>query len=251
MVSFFSLFDCDSSSGNRVYEDRFQWFIVTRDEQYNLRCIQQLELERLLRLVRSQPSSHTPVSSLARLLGISLERGAYDLFIEDIGVAVAITVFYDESVPNADGFTDFAKTKEHHYRKYCFFKFATFLDLLCPGVLHWRGQAQLESVALVTGLARFRGADPDSRTLMLSSWIRQSRLSAFSAKNAKQSQKISERQALLRATEDLTAAEVALRLDTAGFIPRQYSSYAEYIRTKRDSFDSWLSRQRKLLRNPS
>jgi len=220
MASFFSLFDCDTSGGNRAYENRFQWFVVTRDEKYNLCCIQQLELKRLLDCVR-EPANHTAVGSLAKLLGISLERGAYDLFIEDIGVAIARTVFYNESVQNSDGFPDFDKTKECYYRKYCFFKFASFLDLLCPGVLHWRGQAQLESGLLVTGLARFLDADLETRTLMVSRWIWRSRLSAFSAKNAKQSQKISERQALLRATEDLKAADVALRLDTAGFRPRQ------------------------------
>src|ERR1039458_18041 len=187
MASFFSLFDCDTSGGNRIYENRFQWFVVTRDEQYNLCCIQRDELKKLLNCVR-EPSNHTAVASLAKLLAISLERKAYDLFIEDIGLAVAMAVFYDESVPNSDGFTDFAKTKEHHYRKYCFFRFATFLDLLSPSVLHWRGEAQLESVALMTGLAQFLGADLENRVLMLSRWLQQPRVSALTAKSTMQRQ---------------------------------------------------------------
>jgi hypothetical protein len=94
-------------------------------------------------------------------------------------------------VPDSNGFTDFERTKETHYLKYCLFKFASFLDLLRPGIVHWRGQAELDTVSFVRmGLERFQAADLQARTAMLSRWLTQPGPSAFSEKSAVRSRKV-------------------------------------------------------------
>jgi hypothetical protein len=179
--------------------------------------------------------------SLARLLGMSLEREAYDLFIEDIGLPTAMAAFYDGGAQNAD----FDEIKDFHYRKYCVFKFASFLDLLCPGVVHWRGQADLNSSPLVVqGLDRFQAANLQDRTSMLSRWLQNPRPSAFSERRAKQSDAMLRRRAFLLKLDDLPAAKVAGQLDDAGFKPQRYSSYTTWFWAKRESFESWLSKER-------
>jgi hypothetical protein len=243
MGSSFSLFQFDDPGTSRIHENRFQWFVATRDEKSDPRCIRADELGRLLKSAR-EPSNHTVVGTLARLLGISLERKAYDLFIEDIGLPVAITAFYDETIANSDGFPDLGKMKDHHYRKYCFFKFASFLDLLCPDVLQWRGQARLESVPLTMALARFLAADPAGRAALLSRWLRQPKISAFSAKSTKARQTMNKRREFLLTLEHLKAADVARRLDTEGFKPQKHPSYAKWFLVNRASFESWLSDER-------
>jgi hypothetical protein len=82
---------------------------------------------------RNEPSNHAATLSLARILGTSLKHEAYELYIEDIRV-VAWAIFFDEAI--GDGASvDFERTKEAHYQKYCLFKFASFLDTLCPVVM--------------------------------------------------------------------------------------------------------------------
>ena len=116
----------------------------------------------MLQLVK-EPTNVAPLGALTRFLENSLEPRAYELFLEEIGILV-IEIFYEDSVEDADGFPDDVKTKELHYRKYCLFKFASFLDLLCPDSVHWRGQAELEREPLIrTGLDRFQSAGPQAR----------------------------------------------------------------------------------------
>jgi hypothetical protein len=245
MGSFFSLFHCETFAGNRGYEDRFQWFFVSKDEKKSLPLIQQAEAARLIGKVRDQPSDHAAAMRLARILGVTLEPEAYELFLEDIG-PVAIAIFYDNAVENSDGFPDFDKTKESHYRKYCVFKFASFLDLLCPGLVRWRGEAELESIPLVLkGLDQFQAADLQVRTSMLTRWILNPGPSAFSETRAKQSERILLRRAFLLKLNDLPAAKVAQRLDNAGFKPqRKFPSYTVWFHSRPQSFESWLSKER-------
>jgi hypothetical protein len=247
MGSFFSLFHCESFEGNRGYENQFQWFVVSSSEEKSVRRIERIELERLITRAREEPSDHETAISLARLLGASLKYAAYELFIQEIGLAIAIAIFYDDGVENVDGLTDFERTKDAHYRKYCFFKFASFLDLLCPGSVRWRGQAELESTPVVCiGLDQFQAADLQGRATILSRWFRQPGISAFSEKSARQSKAILERRAFLRSLPDnLAAAHVARRMDEAG-VKRgtKYSSYSEWHLLSPKAFESWLSRER-------
>jgi hypothetical protein len=246
MVPFLSLFHCDTPGGNRVYEDRFQWFLFSGDRENRIRNLERPELERLVVAARNEPSDHAAALSLARILGTSLEHGAYKLFIEDIRLVVAVAIFFDESIGEGAS-VDFERTKEAHYRKYCLFKFASFLDTLCPGSVHWRGQAELESDRLVCiGLDRFQRADLQGRALMLSRWMQNPGFSAFSEKKAKHSRRMLARHVfLLKLPASLAAGIVAARLDEAGLKPgRKFSSYAEWYRRNRKSFESWLSRER-------
>jgi hypothetical protein len=245
MGSFFSLFDCESSGGNRRYEDQFQLFVVSRDKELNLQLISQPELERRVARARNEPSDHAAVMVIARLLGTSLEPEAYDLYVRTIGLAVAIAIFFDGAVETPDESTDFKKLIDFHYRKYCLFKFASFLDLLHPGLIHWRGQAELNSAPIVCeGLDRFRAAKVSERTLMLSRWIQNPALSAFSEKRGKQSEMILRRRFFLLQLKKLPAAQVAKQLDDAGFKPQRKYSYTAWFHANPNSFQSWLSRER-------
>ena len=243
MPRFFSLFHCESYGSNRSYEDRFQWFFVHRDEKNNLLRVESSKISQMLQLVK-EPTNVAPLGALTRFLGNSLEPRAYELFLEEIGILV-IEIFYEDSVEDADGFPDDVKTKELHYRKYCLFKFASFLDLLCPDSVHWRGQAELEREPLIrTGLDRFQSAGPQARASMLSRWIKQPGPSAFSEKRAERSQRVMERRAFLLKLDNLTAGEVAERFDGAGFKPQKWPSYTNWFSMDRRSFESWLSKER-------
>jgi hypothetical protein len=246
MPPFISLFHCDTAGGNRAYEDRFQWFLVSRDRENRICPLTRPDVENLVLGAKNDLSDHAAALSLARILGTSLEQEAYELFVEDIGLAVAIAIFFDESIGEGAS-VDFDRTKKAHYRKYCLFKFASFLDTLCPGSVHWRGQAELESDRLVCiGLDRFQRADLQGRASMLSRWIQNPGLSAFSEKQAQQSKLMLARQAfLLKLPKGLAARVVATKLDEAGLKPgRKFSSYAEWYQRNRKSFESWLSRER-------
>lgn len=78
MGTFLSLFHFDGYSSNRRHEDRFQWLIVAKG---SANPVGEQELKRLI----DAKSDHATLMSLARLLGTSLEREAYDLFIENLG----------------------------------------------------------------------------------------------------------------------------------------------------------------------
>jgi hypothetical protein len=243
MGSFLSLFHCESFGSNRRYEENFQWFVVSKEEK-GTRQIQEPELGSLIDIVRRDPSNHGTIMALARLLGASLEREAYDLFIDSIR-PLEMEIFCDGAAVNADGFTDFEGTKNLNYRKYRLFKFVSFLDLLHPGSVRWRGQAELESVPFISeGLERFTDADLQGRTFMLSRWIQNPGPSAFSEERAKKSHAILERRSFLLTLHDLSAAEVAQRLDEVGFKPQKHESYTRWYFVSRKSFESWLSRER-------
>lgn len=245
MGSFFSLFQCESFESNRHYEDQFQLFGVSRDQEENLQIVPQPELKRRVARARNEPSDHAAVIFLARLLGTSLEREAYDLFVGTIGLVVATAIFFDGAVETLDGSTDFEKAKDFHYRKYCLFKFASFLDFFHPGLIRWRGQAELNSVPMICdGFDRFQAAKLPGRTLMLSRWIQNPGLSAFSESRAKKSEAILRRRAFLLTMDTLPAATVARRLDEVGLKPQRHVSYTNWFFTKRKSFESWLSRER-------
>jgi hypothetical protein len=92
-------------------------FVVSRDKERNLQPIPQPELETRVARARNEPSDHAAVMVIARLLGTSLEREAYDLFVGTIGLAVAIAIFFDGAVETPDGSTDFEKLIDFHYRK--------------------------------------------------------------------------------------------------------------------------------------
>jgi len=251
MSTFFRLFDCESRGANHNYEERFRWFTVTRRSDGKLQVFPQVHLEKLVAGALHAISDESPVIPLARLLGFSLERDAYDLFIDDIGWTIALAVFYDESVVNADGFTDFDATKDANFPKYQFFKFASFLDLLQPGYVRWRPQTELQSEKLVTlGLRRFLREGLQGRSAILLRWIKQPGPSAFSDRKASQSKEMQQRRAFLRKLpHNLAAAMVAKRLDDAGIKPglrkTSYASFKEWHRINPNSFHAWLSRQRR------
>lgn len=235
MSSFLTLFHFDSYFANRQYEDRFQTFVVAKNGSANL--VKEEDLKKLL----DAKSDHAALMSLASWLGTSLERESYELFIDGLGPLS--TFFYDDGARNADGFTDFEGTKSLNYDKFRLFKFASFLDLLSPGSVTWRGQADLEPIR--PGLEKFETAGLQARTAMLSRWIQHPGPSAFSEDRAKRSAAILERRAFLLKLEGVPAAQVARRLDEAGIKPpRRYRSYTLWSASKPKSFESWLSRER-------
>lgn len=246
MGTFFKLFDCESRGANHDYEERFRWFFVIREPDGTLQIISQAHVEKRVAEALRTTSNEDAVIYLARLLGCSLERDAYDAFIEDIGLPFALAVFYDNSALTSEGLTDFEGTKKANFPKYRFFKFASFLDLLRPGEIRWREQTELESERLVSaGLDRFQAEGLRGRAALLSRWIRQPSHSAFSEKKSRQSKLILQRQAFLLTKDDVPAAEVAELLDNAGFKPgRKYHSYTEWSHANRKSFESWLSAER-------
>ena len=246
MASFFSLFRCDSFESNREYENQFEAFAVFRDKEQNLKVISRVELEkRLIDRARNEPKDHAAVMAVARLVGTSLEQEAYDRFVDTLRLPVAMAIFFDSPLETPDESNDFEKLTAVHFPKYRLFKFASFLDRLQPGRIHWRGQAELEFVPIVTkGLDSFLAAGLQGRTSMLSRWIQNPSLSAFSEERAKQSEALIRRRAYLLTLDKLPPAEVARRLDDAGFKRRKKHPYVVWFHTNRKSFESWLSRER-------
>jgi hypothetical protein len=218
---------------------------VSREEKNNLSLLNPSKISRLLRVVKDQPANTTALSSLARVLAISLEPKSYELFLEEIGPLV-LEIFYEDSILSSDGLPDEVRTRELHYPKYCIFKLASFLDLLRPDSIRWRGEVDLDdSVPFIRqGVERFRSAWPKARTLMLSRWIQSPGPSAFSEKSVGRSQRIMERQVSLLGMEKMLAREVAQELDRRGFECGRYSSYREWFAKNPASFQAWLSRER-------
>ena len=250
MGTFFKLFDCESAGANYAYEERFQWFLVTRHSSEDLKLVPKAEVKASVDEA-SKTCAGSAVLYLARVLGCSLERSAYNSFIEEIGLPFALAIFFDRSAVNADGFTDFEGTQDVNFLKYRFFKFASFLDILRPGHIRWRPQTELQSETLVSiGLRRFLEEGPQGRVAIVSRWLEQPGLSAFSERKAKRTREIQQRRAFLRKLpHNLAAAAVAKRLDDAGIKPgKRRSSYASYQVWHRDnpnSFHAWLSRERR------
>src|SRR5205807_1203645 len=107
-------------------------------------------LKRIVTWSKEEPWNNSEaVSTLTNLLVTSLEREAYDMYVEDVGVLLR-AIFFDDFVSSSDGVSvDYEKTQESHYQKYSFFKFATFLDLVRPDHIRWRGQAESDSAGLI------------------------------------------------------------------------------------------------------
>ena len=174
MGSSVSLFHFDGYATNRQHEDRFQFFIVEKGE--SVRPVGEKELKKLL----DAKSDDIALMSAARLLGTSLERESYDLFIESLGPLSLF--FYDSGAEHSAGFTDFEETKNLNYDTFRLFKFVSFLDLLRPGSVAWRGQTDLRSFCV--GLQWFEELNLQGRTSMLSRWIQNPGPSAFSEERA-------------------------------------------------------------------
>lgn len=246
MSHFLSLFHCDTPDGNRLHEERFQSFVLCRDPE-NLQRIEPSQLTQIIgRATDESWNNSEAVLALTNILTTSLERDAYERYAEDIGFILA-TIFYDDQIVAPDGVSvDFEATKNSHYRKYRLFKFASFLDLLHPNYIYWRGQAESESIRLAQrGLDRFEKTDLQGKAAILARWIRQPGPSAFSAKQEIKSREIVKRRALLVKFEHLTAREVAQRLDLEGIKPsRGYSSHMEHYQRNPNSFQAKLSKER-------
>jgi hypothetical protein len=245
-VPLLSLFHCDTHEGNRCYEDDFQWLVFFRDAQNDLRRIERFDLTQTITQAQDEPSNTSPaVLDLANMLATSLGQKAYDKYVEDVGVAIR-AIFFNEFVAAPDGGVDFEQTKAIHYQRYCLFKFASFLDLLRPDQINWRGQPESESMRLAqTGLDYFQGADVQQTVAILARWIQRPGPWAFTAKQDIRGRRIRERRVLLLKLEKLPAREVAERLDEEGIKPgRGYSSYMERYQKNPNSFQAWLSKER-------
>jgi len=247
------LFHCETEHGNRLYEDRFQLFVLCRDKENHVHHVEPSDFRQIIARAKDAPSNNSEgVLSLTNILTTSLERKAYEMYAEDIAGSIRL-IFYDDSIPAGDGVSvDFEETKNIHYQKYSLFKFASFLDFLCPDNIHWRGQPERESMRLVErGLDLFQKGDVHRKTAILARWIRQPGPAAFTLRLAIRSRKVAERRALLRRLEHMNAREVAQQLDRYEIKPSGYSSYVEYYEKNSDSFQAWLSKERSEARNLS
>ena len=175
------------------------------------------------------------------------------MFIEEIGAALALGVFFDESPVDTEGVLRFSQTKERHFRKYSLYRFASFLDLLRPGTIRWRAQPETNTVRLISkGLELFPAADADARTKILARWLKRPGPSAFSERAAQSWQLVRDRRAALLMMGGIGPQDVAKKLDLRFKPPtRKYPSYIAWFRTNRRSFESWLSRERRATREAS
>jgi hypothetical protein len=248
MRLYLSLFHCDSEGGNRAYEDLFQrWLFVSKEGEI-LSLVGQPDLAGMIDSAKHNPCDHQRLVDLANMLGTSLNRKSYDLFLKEFA-PITHLIFYDDSIATPEGFPDFERTNDSHYPKYCLFRFASFLDLLRPGYIHWRIRAESDSMKWAgVGLRKFQNVDIHERASILSRWIKQPGPAAFSEKRSKKSQEMLSRAAYLLSLSDRLGAElVAKHLDERKPKPPggTYSSYAEWHQKKPKSFAAWLSKQRK------
>jgi hypothetical protein len=248
MRLFLSLFHCDSEGGNQTYEARFQRWLFVPTEDENLTLVGQPDLTRIIENARHNPDDREKLIGLANVLSTSLSRKSYDIFLKEFA-PITYVIFYDDSIATPDGFTDFNRTNDSHYPKYCLFRFASFLDLLRPGYIHWRIRAESDSMKWTSvGLRKFQNADLHERVSILSRWIKQPGLAAFSEKRSKKSQEMLSRAAYLLSLSNRFRAElVAKRLDEKKPKPSggRYTSYTAWHQKNPKSFAAWLSKQRK------
>ena len=242
------LFHCDTPEGNRVYEERFQsWLVASRGGE-DVNFIQEADLRILIDRATNRRDSEA-LADLASVLDRSLERATYDLFLKEFAPITRV-IFHDHAIATPEGFTDFERTNDSHYPKYCFFRFASFLDLLRPGHIHWRDQADPYSMKWARiGLRRFQDADHHGRASIISRWIKQPGPAAFSEKRSRKSQEMVTRgQFLLSLSDRLSAELVAQYLDER--FPKKtgekYSSHTEWYRQNPNSFHAWLCKERKI-----
>jgi len=202
----------------------------------------------MIERAKHNPDDHERLIDLANLLGSSLDRKSYDLFLKEFA-PITYVIFYDDPITTPEGFPDFERTNDSHYPKYCLFRFASFLDLLRPGYIHWRIRAESDSMKWASvGLRKFQNADLHERASILSRWIKQPGPAAFSEKRSKKSREMLSRGAYLLSLSDRLAAKlVAKYLDERKPKPPggTYSSYTEWHRKNPKSFAAWLSKQRK------
>jgi hypothetical protein len=238
------LFRCDTLGGNETHEDRFQMFSCRKDNKAQLQVISETELNSLLRQAHTDPFNNSVLRRLGDLLHTSLDEASYELFIDSISV-VASMIFYDNLLGSGAS-VDFEATKRHHYQKYCIYKFASFLDLLHPGSVFWRGQAESASMNLaIAGLRIFQSADAEGRASILSRWIRQPGPSAFSERRATRSQMLQRRgEFLLSLGTGLPLYLTARKLDHEGFKPTKFPSYTVWSQVKPETLAPWLSKLR-------
>lgn len=250
MGSALSLFHCDTPGGNRAKEEQFQWFVVSKGAGNGLELISEPQLRRLLASARENPHDNQPFAALAKLLETSLGNEAYEFFVDNVlGLPIAIACFFAEYAQFDEFSVDFQATKTLYYPKYCVYKFASFLDLLRPRNIRWRGEVELESKPFVlTALERFRTEDTYGKAAILSRWSRQPDETAFSEKRAKQSKELRERREFMQSLSARLALPIlAGKLDDR--FPkkrgRKYPSYTAWLRKNPNSFASWVSTERK------
>ena len=244
------LFHCDTPGGNRAKEEQFQRFVVSKRTANGLELVSESQLERLLASARENPYDNQPFAALATLLETSLGSEAYEFFVDDvIGLPIAIACFFAEYAAAADS-VDFRGTEALHYPKYRVYKFASFLDLLRPGRIRWRGDVELESDPFVCkALEQFRTVDTYGKTAILSRWMKLPDETAFSEKKANQSKELHKRRAFLQSLPARLAPPIlAGRLDNR--FPKKrgekYPSYTAWLRENPNSFASWVSKERKV-----
>lgn len=102
MRQFIRLFHCESEGGNRAYEDQFQYYFVSRTTENDVQVMKHHQLDEIIAPLKSPQPDHMVFLSWAQILIASLERVAYDLWIGDPRSVLGF-VFYDESIPKADG----------------------------------------------------------------------------------------------------------------------------------------------------
>jgi hypothetical protein len=244
-----SLFHCDTLSGNRAKEEQFQWYVVSRVAGKGLECVSELQLKRLIANARENQYDHETIAALAKLLETSLGKDAYDFFVDEIlGFPIAIACFFEDYARPDEFSVDFQGTKALYYRKYCVYKFASFLDLLRPRHIRWRGDAELESHRFMCkALDQFKVEDSYGRAAILARWIKQPGEAAFSEKRADRSNELRMRREFLRSLPHLALPILAARLDNR--FPKKrggkYPSYSAWQRESPDSFASWVSKERK------
>lgn len=243
-----SLFHCDSEGGNRAYEELFQRWLFVSNEGEKIARVHQSDLTGMIESAKHSPYAHERLTDLANVLSTSLNRKSYDLFLKEFA-PITYSIFYDDSIATPNGFTDFEQTNESHYPKYCLYRFASFLDLLRPGYIHWRIRAEPDSMKWASiGLRKFQNGDLHERASILSRWIKQPGPAAFSEKRSRKSQEMVKRGAYLLSLSDRFGAEhVAKYLDDK--VPKKpghkYPSYSEWYRQNPQSFEAWISKQRK------
>ncbi len=240
-----SLSHCRTPEGNRLFEAAFQQYVFHREPDSTLAPVALGHLDPLISRARKNHEDGDVVKYLAQALADSLGREAYAKFIEDFGPD---SIFYDVIIAPR-GIVDRNRTKRANYPKYCLFKFASFLDLLRPGVVHWRGQADPNSMSLAQrGLRRFLRASETDRESIIARWLKHPHPSAFSEERTSKLLEAQKRKEfLLSLPANLAPVDVADRLDEAGFRPKSYESYGSWVRIleRRQSFYSWLSKERK------
>jgi hypothetical protein len=124
-----SLFHCRTSEANRHFEAAFEQYVFHWKPDSVLAPVEPGRLEQMISRARKSHEDSEAVKYLARALADSLRREAYAKFIEDFGPD---SIFYDVIIAPR-GIVDRNRTKRANYPKYCWFKFASFLDLLRPG----------------------------------------------------------------------------------------------------------------------